>query len=223
MQLYLRRTQRAGIISRNAFFCIDARAELTADEKSSVHNYRLGREIIYNSQKANKHFAKMDASLDGSAKGLAKGLMYSALARMSLRITINSLTRGQRIECKDLQELMGAEQAIRTACENIRNYHDVAQMFDGREEVLDYPGVNGPAQNAPARITGPSSAMGLSREHTFTRLEDDSGHATDVAISNFMYMLGNKTRDVFALKFTKPILGAAVGIYIGYEIFLRMF
>ena len=59
------------------------------------------------------------------------------MAKMSLNISIDSLMRGQHIECKDLDELLGAEEAIQNACQSIRRYIDVAQTFDGRELVFD--------------------------------------------------------------------------------------
>ncbi len=45
--------------------------------------------------------------------------------------------RGQQIEGKDLGEIMTAEEALMTACENIKGYLAVAATFDGKEYVLD--------------------------------------------------------------------------------------
>jgi len=182
MQLYLRRTQRdAGLIGSKMLFCLDARAEFTAEETNDVNKYRLGGQVIYNSERSKKHLANVDASLDGSAKGLAKGLMYSALARMSLNITISSLANGHHIECKDLEELLGAEQAIRTACESTRTFLDVAAAFDGREQVVEFPGVNAPP-SAPQtrRFAAPIEAVeavqtsmgGMRQIETKTRGDD---------------------------------------------------
>ena len=60
------------------------------------------------------------------------------MAAMSLRITVDSLTSTQRVECKDMDELLGAETAIREGCENLRAYLNVATTFDGREEIVQY-------------------------------------------------------------------------------------
>lgn len=57
---------------------------------------------------------------------------------LSLRITVDGLMNGQHIECKDLDELLGAEAAILNACKSLRAYLDTAQTFDGREEVLEF-------------------------------------------------------------------------------------
>jgi hypothetical protein len=45
---------------------------------------------------------------------------------------------GQHIECKDLDELLGAEEAIREACKALKVYLTVAESFDGREEVVEF-------------------------------------------------------------------------------------
>ena len=63
-------------------------------------------------------------------------MLSAAMAGLSLKVTIDSLSNGQHIECKDLDELLGAEGAIREACSNVKAYLGMAQMFDGREEVI---------------------------------------------------------------------------------------
>ncbi|MEY9880424.1 hypothetical protein [Bradyrhizobium sp. USDA 329] len=57
---------------------------------------------------------------------------------LSLRVTIETLMSGQHIECKDLDELLGAEAAILSACKNLKAYLETAQTFDGREEVVEF-------------------------------------------------------------------------------------
>jgi hypothetical protein len=74
----------------------------------------------------------------GTAGGVLKGLASVAMAKMSLSITIDSLGQGQQVECQNLDELLGAEEAIRTACEHLKGYLAIADTFDGREEVIEY-------------------------------------------------------------------------------------
>jgi hypothetical protein len=57
---------------------------------------------------------------------------------LSLRVTIDGLLQGQHVECKDLDELLGAEAAIREACSNLKAYLETALTFDGREEVVEF-------------------------------------------------------------------------------------
>ena len=62
----------------------------------------------------------------------------ATMMALTLRVTVDSLMSGQHIECKDLDELIGAEAAIRDACENIKAYLETAVTFDGREEVVEF-------------------------------------------------------------------------------------
>lgn len=59
------------------------------------------------------------------------------MAALSLRITVTSLISGVHVECKSLEELLGAEKAIQIAATNLKNYIDVAGTFDGKEEVIE--------------------------------------------------------------------------------------
>ena len=133
MQLLLRRSQRTGgLMGGKTIFALNIRAEYSPDERASINKYGLGGEVIYNSQKATEHLDRAQ-----QATGVFKALGFVALAKMNLNVTIASLAKGQYIECKDLAELVGCEEAIRTACKNVRSYLDVAATFDGGEEAVE--------------------------------------------------------------------------------------
>jgi len=137
MQLKLQRSQRdAGVISRNVIFCLDARVEFTAEEQRHITRYKLQNQVIYNSEASARHLAKAEAQNDGSIKGGLKSIVSVAMAAMKLNISIASLQRGQHVECKSLDELMGAEEAIKAACNNLKAYLDLAATFDGREVLF---------------------------------------------------------------------------------------
>jgi hypothetical protein len=74
----------------------------------------------------------------GGLLSTARGFASVAMAAMSLQITIDSLTSGHHIECKTMDELLGADSALREGCENLRTYLDVAATFDGREEIVQF-------------------------------------------------------------------------------------
>jgi hypothetical protein len=136
MQLVLRRSQKTtGLVSKSVLFCLDARVDLSPEERSNVNKYRLGSQVLYNSSATEAGLAKAAAGFSGG--GLLKGAVSLAMSRLSLSITVDSLTKGHHIECKDIDELLGAEQAIQSACEHIRTYLEVASTFDGREIVVD--------------------------------------------------------------------------------------
>lgn len=138
MQLKLKRSQKtSGMLSKTAVFCLDARLDLAPAERANVEKYKLGPLVIYNSESSKKHLEHIQAAAAGTG-GLLKGAISIAMAKLALNITIDGLTRGQHVECKDLQELMGAEEAINAACENTKAYLDLAATFDGREIVIDF-------------------------------------------------------------------------------------
>lgn len=142
MQLKVKRSQSTtGLISKSVVFCADIRAEYTPEERANINRYNLGGEVIYSSRAAAEHLNRMGQHVDGSAKGLIKGLGSLVLAKMNLNITIASLQQGHHIECKDLSELLECEQAIVTACKNLKGFLEAAATFDGREIVvgLDEP------------------------------------------------------------------------------------
>lgn len=142
MQLKLTRSQReGGVVSKSVIFCLDARVQLTAEEQANVSRYKLGSQVIYNSEASKRHLAKSEAlQSTGTAGGLAKSFVSLAMAALNLNITINGLQRGQHIECKSLDELLSAEEALMEACQNLRAYLDTAASFDGREVLVDFSG-----------------------------------------------------------------------------------
>jgi len=147
MQLKIQRSQRTGgVLANTVLFCLDIRADYSPEERNDINKYKLGGEAIYNSQAAKKHLDNAGAHLGRTqaggvgerATGLARGVMSLAMAKMNLNITIASLGRGQHIECKDLEELLEAEDTVRTACKNVTRFLEAAATFDGSETVIEY-------------------------------------------------------------------------------------
>ena len=153
MKLLLRRSQRAGgMLGGKMIFALDATVDLTPDERALVQKYGLGKLAVYDSEARKKHGASAYGQFDNAAntpgfgaasagKSLwsnARGLASAAMMALALRVTVDSLISGQHIECKDLDELLGAEAAITEACKNIKAYLETAVTFDGREEVVEF-------------------------------------------------------------------------------------
>jgi len=147
MQLKIQRSQREGGISGSTIiFCLDVRAAYTEEERANIEKYRIGKEIIYSSQAAQRHAANMSAQLDRiesrslseKASGLARGAVSLALAKLNLNISIASLGRGHHIECKDLEELLQAEETIKEAGRKVTGYLAAAATFNGSEILIDY-------------------------------------------------------------------------------------
>ncbi len=140
MKLKLSRSQKTGgMMSKTVTFCLDARAELTDEESSDVKKYKLGNQVIYNSETSKRHLdSTADGLGSGSLGGLMKGAVGLAMSKLSLNITIDSLVKGHHIEAKDMDEALGAEEAIRSACESMKAYLAAAATFDGSEQVFEY-------------------------------------------------------------------------------------
>jgi hypothetical protein len=147
MQLKIQRSQRAGgITGGTVLFCLDVRADYSPEERENISKYKLGGQVIYSSQAARKHAENANAHLDRvddprlgqKLIGLGRGMASAALAKMSLNISIDSLGRGHHVECKDLEELLEAEDTVRTSCKNVTRYLDVAATFNGSETMIEY-------------------------------------------------------------------------------------
>ena len=146
MQLKLTRSQRTGgMMGNKVLFALDARAELSPADTELVRKYGLNKIVVYDSEARKKrtesalgHFDEAGSTSPGkSLWKSARGIASAAMASLSLRITVESLTKGEHIECKELDELLGAEGAIREACASLKAYLETAQTFDGREEVIE--------------------------------------------------------------------------------------
>jgi len=129
-------------------FTLDARIELSARDQDLVRKYGLGDQVVYDSKarraRAETAYGNFDAAVTQSHSSVgrslwsnAKGLAASAMMALSLRVTVNSLMRGQHIAAKDLDELLAAEAAIAEACRNLKAYLETAVSFDGREELIE--------------------------------------------------------------------------------------
>ena len=133
MQLTITRSQKkAGMISKEIVFMLTVKSELSEEEKFAVQEYNLGKTVIYNSENSRKH---LDNAGGG---GLLKAATSLAMSKMSLNISISSLMQGQTVECKSLDEVLSAEDAIREACENMKQYIQVAANFNGSTETIEF-------------------------------------------------------------------------------------
>jgi len=147
VQLKLQRSQRSGgVFGKAVVFCLDARAEYSPSEAANISKYRLGGEVVYSSQAARRHLENVGRHLDRSQQGsaaaragsLVRGAASLALAKMQLNISIASLGRGHHIECKDLEELLEAENALMNACRRLKEYLATAASFSGSVILVDF-------------------------------------------------------------------------------------
>jgi len=130
MQLKLRRNQRAGITG-GVVFILDVMAELSSEETELVKKYKLQKLLVYSSESADQNVAMARA---GNVKALG-GMMLDKLTKRTF--SMNDLIKGQHLECKDLDEVIGTENQVHEACQNISHYLAVAKSFDGSEQIVE--------------------------------------------------------------------------------------
>lgn len=125
MKLLLRRDQKPAMMMGAPTFTLDVRAELTPEEKAAVDKYKLGKTILY---MRNKDIPDNNGSL-GSVASIVKWRLTNLI------ISVGDLAQGKRIECKDIMEMLGAEDQIKEAAQNFRSVLAAAAGFGGEEVV----------------------------------------------------------------------------------------
>ena len=125
MKLLLRRDQKSGMLSSSVTFTLDCRAEISEDEKQQIKKYKMGKTILY---------TKTDLVDPGSGLlGVASRFTHRM---MNLQLTVDDLTNGKHIECKDIMEMRSVEEQIKDACQNFKSILETAAHFGG-EEVFE--------------------------------------------------------------------------------------
>lgn len=156
MALRLKRSERPGTFG-SIVFTLDARIDMSAENRALIVKYKLGNRVIYDSANRRKYAEKTADHLDNSrndtslfdspgrqAWGVAKtfarlgaAAVNATVAALSLRITVDSLMQGVHVECKDMAELLEAEEAITEAGRNLKAELTTATSFSGQEQVID--------------------------------------------------------------------------------------
>lgn len=124
MNLLLRRSERSGVLGK-LIFVLDVRAQLADEERGWIEKYRLGNCILY----AKKPLPKVDL---GTMGGVGTALLHHAL---NLTVSVNDLQSGKRIECKDILEMLAAEEQITEAAQTFGKVLRAASQFDGEEVI----------------------------------------------------------------------------------------
>lgn len=123
MKLLLRREQRSAMLGSKPVFALHVRADVSADEKAAIDNYKLGDTELYAS-----HEIKGGSGLLGVASRLA----YKA---MTINVTVKDLTGGKKVECKDIVEMLAVEEQIKEAAKTFAQVLAAAAQFGGEEVV----------------------------------------------------------------------------------------
>ena len=137
MKLKLRRSQKTGLtgsVTFKLFFIVD----LAEQEAAALKKYKLGKDIVYETPKgaAATEGLRMAASM-GSLGGVGRGLASTIAAKAFGQIlTVNDMVSGKEIACKDIGEMIAAEEQIKDACASLARILYMCRHFDG-EEVIE--------------------------------------------------------------------------------------
>ncbi len=125
MELLLRRDQRAGLMGMGSIiFTLDVRADLTEDEINHIRRYKLGKVQLY---------SRGEITDPGSGwLGLASRLAFKMI---NLSVSVDDLSGGKHIECKDILEMLAVEEQIKEAARTFRAILEAAATFGGEEVV----------------------------------------------------------------------------------------
>ena len=124
MKLLLRRDQKSGLIGK-VTFTLTVRAELTDEEQNNIRRYKLGDTMLYERDK-----------LVDRGSGLLGVASRLAFKMMNLTVSVNDLSDGKKIECKDIVEMLAVEDQLKEAAQTFKNVLEAAASFGG-EEVIE--------------------------------------------------------------------------------------
>jgi len=124
MKLLLRRDQKSGFTGKITF-TLAVRAELSDEEKNNINKYKLGDTMLYE---------KMTMTDKGS--GLLGVASRLAFKMMNISVSVEDLSGGKKIDCKDIVEMLAVEDQIKEAAQTFKNVLQAATTFGG-EEVIE--------------------------------------------------------------------------------------
>lgn len=125
MELLIRRDQRTGMMGMGGVvFALEVRARLTNEEQRNITRYKLGRTTLYTK-----------AELVDGGRGLLGLASRLAFKAMNISVSVDDLSNGKRIECKDIVEMLAVEDQIKEAAQTFKAVLEAAAHFGGEEVV----------------------------------------------------------------------------------------
>jgi len=125
MKLVLNRSQRKTALMGKAVFILTVRADISDDDRAAIKEYRLGDTILYDK-----------TPIIDPGSGLLGVASRFAHRVATISVSVNDLTNGKTIECKDIVEMLAVEEQIREAAKTFYDVLRCAKNF-GNSEVID--------------------------------------------------------------------------------------
>lgn len=131
MELLLSKTQKQGMLGMGSIiFVLNIKTRLSDEEQALVKKYKMGKEVVYEK-------LPIGAAVAGMG-GIAGALTAITAKALKLVFTVDDLVKGRVIECKDILDMIAAEQQIRDAADGFWGIIQASKNFEG-EEVVTYP------------------------------------------------------------------------------------
>ena len=125
MKLLLRRSERSSTFGK-PIYVLEVRADISPEEGGWIDKYRFGDSMVY----VKKPMPEVDRTTLG---GVGAMLLHHA---MNITVSVNELRHGKKSECKDIMEMLAAEEQIKEAAKNFAAALRAASQFGG-EEVIE--------------------------------------------------------------------------------------
>lgn len=140
MKLKLRRSQKSGMtgnVTFKLFFIVD----LDADEAAALKKYKFGKVVVYETPKGAAASEGLRAAVSaGGLGGIGRGLASTITAKAFDHIlTVNDMVNGKEIVCKDISEMIAAEEQIKDACQSLSRILYMCEHFEGEELIAIEP------------------------------------------------------------------------------------
>lgn len=157
IEVVISRSQRFNWLNR-VVFMVDARMGMSIEQYSLMRKYRLGRTIVFDSARRERQNelarTHLELAREGKSqticlwreewRGIFRRLWYLIRALVSLllgflfiRVTLAKLIKGAHVESKSLDKILAAKNAIERSASDLKAYLEVAETFDGREDLFE--------------------------------------------------------------------------------------
>lgn len=124
MKLLLRRSERQSTFGK-PIYVLEVRAELSPEELGWIDKFKFGPSLLY----SRKGKPNVDTA---TLSGMGALLLHYAT---DMTVSVNDLRNGKRVECKDIMEMLAAEEQIKEAARNFGSVLRAASQFGGEEVI----------------------------------------------------------------------------------------
>ncbi|NER00355.1 MAG: hypothetical protein F6K30_27275 [Cyanothece sp. SIO2G6] len=112
MKLVLTKKQAKGMMG-NVTFEVKALAQLNQEEASLIDHYKLRDTVLFSK----------------------KMVFLGQVTDQEIQVRVQDLLSGEAYKCKDLSEVIAYSDSVKSACETLKDYLEVARSFGGEEVV----------------------------------------------------------------------------------------